>query len=55
MSERATEQLKEDMEYMGPVKLRVVEEAQQKVVAVIRRLEEAGEISIGRGEEEILV
>ncbi len=55
MSERATEQLKEDMDYMGPVKLRVVEEAQQKVVAVIRRLEEAGEISIGRGEEEILV
>lgn len=55
MSERATEMLKEDMEYMGPVKLRVVEEAQQKVVAVIRRLEEAGEISIGRGEEEILV
>ena len=55
MSERATEMLKEDMEYMGPVKLRLVEEAQQKVVAVIRRLEEAGEISIGRGEEEILV
>lgn len=55
MSERATEMLKEDMEYMGPVKLRVVEESQQKIVAVIRRLEEAGEISIGRGEEEVLV
>ncbi len=55
MSERAVEMLKEDMEYMGPVKLRIVEEAQQKIVAVIRRLEEAGEISIGRGEEEILV
>ena len=55
MSERATDMLQEDMEYMGPVKLRVVEEAQQKVVAVIRRLEEAGEITIGRGEEEILV
>ncbi|HXH62208.1 MAG TPA: flagellar motor switch protein FliG [Fimbriimonadaceae bacterium] len=55
MSERAVDMLQEDMEYMGPVKLRVVEEAQQKIVAVIRRLEEAGEISIGRGEEEILV
>jgi len=55
MSERATDMLKEDMEYMGPVKLRVVEEAQQKVVAVIRRLEESGEITIGRGEEDILV
>lgn len=55
MSERATDMLKEDMEYMGPIKVRVVEEAQQKVVAVIRRLEEAGEIMIGRGEEEVLV
>lgn len=55
MSERAVNLLKEDMEYMGPVKLRLVEEAQQKIVAGIRRLEESGEISIGRGEEEILV
>lgn len=55
MSERAREMLKEDMEFMGPVKLRVVEEAQQKIVAIIRRLEDAGEISIGRGEEEVLV
>ncbi|MEQ1934690.1 MAG: FliG C-terminal domain-containing protein, partial [Fimbriimonadaceae bacterium] len=44
------------MEFMGPVKLRVVEESQQKVVATIRRLEEAGELQIGRGgEEDILV
>ncbi|MEQ1822877.1 MAG: flagellar motor switch protein FliG [Fimbriimonadaceae bacterium] len=56
MSERATGMLKEDMEFMGPVKLRVVEESQQKVVATIRRLEEAGELQIGRGgEEDILV
>ncbi|MCG9894950.1 MAG: flagellar motor switch protein FliG, partial [Fimbriimonadaceae bacterium] len=55
MSERAVNMLKEDMDYMGPVKVRQVEEAQQKIVAVIRRLEEAGEISIGRGEEEVLV
>lgn len=55
MSERAVNMLKEDMEFMGPVKLRNVEEAQQKIVATIRRLEEAGEISVGRGEEDVLV
>lgn len=55
MSERAGTMLKEDMEFMGPVKLKNVEEAQQKIVSVIRRLEEAGEISIGRGEEDVLV
>ena len=56
MSERASDMVKEDMEFMGPVKIRTVEEAQQKIVAVIRRLEEAGEISVGRaGEEEMLV
>ncbi|MBL8047751.1 MAG: flagellar motor switch protein FliG [Chthonomonas sp.] len=52
MSERAVKMLKEDMEFMGPVKLKVVEEAQQKIVAVIRRLEETGEITIDRGSEE---
>lgn len=55
MSERAVGMLKEDMEFMGPVKLRVVEEAQQKIVTAIRRLEESGEIQIGRGEEDVLV
>lgn len=55
MSDRAMNMLKEDMEFMGPVKLRTVEEAQQKIVATIRRLEDSGEISIGRGEEDILV
>ncbi len=56
MSERAVAMLKEDMEFMGPVRLRVVEEAQQKIVSVIRRLEEAGEVTIGRtGEEDVLV
>lgn len=56
MSERAVAMLKEDMDFMGPVRLRVVEEAQQKVVSVIRRLEEAGEIVVGRsGEEDVLV
>ncbi len=56
MSERAVGMLKEDMEFMGPVRLRVVEEAQQKVVNVIRKLEESGEITVSRsGEEDMLV
>ena len=49
MSERAATMLKEDMEFMGPVRLRNVEEAQQRIVGVIRRLEEAGEIVVSRG------
>ena len=44
--------LKEDMEFMGPVRMRVVEEAQQKIVAVIRRLEESGEIVVSRSSED---
>ncbi|HHV61036.1 MAG TPA: flagellar motor switch protein FliG [Firmicutes bacterium] len=57
MSERAASMLKEDMEFMGPVRLRVVEDAQQKIVNIIRKLEAAGEITIARGtrEDEILV
>jgi flagellar motor switch protein FliG len=56
MSERAMGMLKEDMDFMGPVRLKVVEETQQKIVAIIRRLEESGEITINRsGEEEVLV
>jgi flagellar motor switch protein FliG len=44
------------MDYMGPVRLRDVEEAQQKVVNVIRKLEDAGEIVISRGGgDEIIV
>lgn len=50
MSERAAQNIKEEMEYMGPVRLNDVEMAQQKIVDVVRRLEEAGEIIIsGRG------
>lgn len=56
MSSRAAEMLKEDIEFMGPVRLRDVEEAQQRIVNVIRRLEEAGEIVIARGGgDEIIV
>jgi flagellar motor switch protein FliG len=50
MSERAATMLREDMEFMGPVRLRNVEEAQQRIVGVIRRLEEAGEIVVARDE-----
>ncbi|MFC0271292.1 flagellar motor switch protein FliG [Metabacillus herbersteinensis] len=49
MSKRMVDTFKEEMEYMGPVRLRDVEEAQSRIVSVIRRLEEAGEIVIARG------
>ncbi|BAB06176.1 flagellar motor switch protein FliG [Halalkalibacterium halodurans] len=49
MSQRMAETFKDEMEFMGPVRLRDVEEAQTRIVAVIRRLEEAGEIIIARG------
>jgi len=56
VSTRAGERLREDMEYMGPVRVRQVEEAQQRIVNVIRRLEDAGEIVISRGgEDEVIV
>lgn len=56
MSKRQAEIIMEDMEFLGPVRLKDVEDAQQRVVAVIRRLEEAGEIVIVRGrEDEIIV
>lgn len=49
MSSRAGQMLKEDMEFMGPVRLRDVEEAQQRIVKVIRKFEESGEVVISRG------
>ena len=56
MSERAAQLIKEEMEYMGPVRVADVEAAQQKVVDIVRRLEDAGEIIIaGRGGEKELV
>lgn len=56
MSKRMQEMIKEDMDFMGPVRLRDVEESQQKIVAVIRKLEDAGEIVISRGGgDEIIV
>lgn len=49
MSKRMADMIKEDMQFMGPVRIRDVEEAQQKIVNVIRKLEDAGEIVISRG------
>lgn len=49
MSTRMRETFKDEMEIMGPVRLRDVEEAQSRIVSVIRRLEDAGEIIIARG------
>lgn len=55
LSERAAEMLQEEIEYLGPVRLRQVEEAQQSIVAKIRALEEAGEIVIARGGEDEII
>lgn len=55
MSSRAAEIIKEDLEFMGPVRVSQVEEAQQKIVAVIRKLEDAGTIIVARGGDDDLV
>ena len=56
MSERAAQLIAEDMQYMGPVRVSDVEAAQQKIVDIVRRLEDAGEIIIaGRGGEKEMV
>jgi len=55
MSKRASSLLREDMDFTGPLRLRDVEESQQKVVNIIRKLEESGDIVIARGGEEELV
>lgn len=49
MSQRRMESFKEEMEFMGPVRLRDVEEAQTRIVGIVRGLEEAGEIVVARG------
>lgn len=55
MSKRMADTFKEEMEYMGPVRLRDVEEAQTRIVTTIRRLEEAGEVIIARGGDDVIV
>ncbi len=49
MSKRLAVMIKEDMEFMGPVRMKDVEDAQQKIVNIIRKLEDAGEIIVSRG------
>ena len=56
LSKRLATMIKEEMDYMGPIRLKDVEEAQQKIVNIIRKLEESGEIVISRGGgDEIIV
>ena len=56
MSKRAAAMLKDDMEFMGPVRLKDVEESQQKIVSIIRHLEDNGDIVVARaGEDELVV
>lgn len=55
LSSRAVENIQEEIQFMGPTRLSAVEEAQQEVVAVIRRLDETGEIYIGRGDQDAVV
>ncbi|GER65621.1 flagellar motor switch protein FliG [Weizmannia acidilactici] len=56
MSTRMADSIKEEMEYMGPVRLREVEEAQSRIVSIIRRLEDSGEIIVARnGGDDIIV
>ena len=49
LSKRLAAMIKEDMEFMGPVRMKDVEEAQQKIVTIIRKLEDSGEIIVARG------
>jgi flagellar motor switch protein FliG len=55
MSQRAVQALTDEMEMMGPMRMRDVEGAQANIVAVVRRLEEAGEIVLGGSEDDVVV
>ncbi len=55
ISKRLQDMIREDIEYMGPVRVRDVEEAQQKIVNVIRKLDDAGEIIISRNKEDEMI
>jgi flagellar motor switch protein FliG len=55
LSERASDMLKEDMEVMGPVKLSEVEEAQQEIIKIAKRLESEGRIVLSKGGEDVFV
>jgi flagellar motor switch protein FliG len=51
LSQRAAETLREEMEYLGPVRISEVESTQQQIVDTVRRLEDAGEIEVSSGAE----
>lgn len=55
MSKKAGAALKEDIEYLGPVRLVDVEKAQQSIISIIRKLDESGEIIIARGGEDAII
>jgi flagellar motor switch protein FliG len=55
LSERAADMLKEDIEIMGPVKLSEVEESQQEIIKVAKRLEAEGRIALSKGKEDVFV
>jgi flagellar motor switch protein FliG len=55
MSQRAVGALQQEMEFLGPARLRDVEEAQRKIVAEVRRLEESGDVVIGGSDDELLL
>jgi len=55
LSTRATETLRDEMEVMGPVRMRNIDEAQQRIVDVVRRLDEAEEILILRGNDDVVL
>jgi flagellar motor switch protein FliG len=55
MSERGAQMLTEEMEFQPPQRKRVVEEAQGRIVAIVRKLEEAGAVVLSRGEEDAVV
>ena len=55
MSRRAANMLQEDMEFMGPVRIKDVEDSQTRIVKIIRRLEAAGEIVIARSKEDEMI
>ena len=55
MSQRAVQGLKEEMEFLGPVKMRDVEAAQADIVGKVRALEESGEVVLSGGSDDVLV